>query len=64
MKLSTFTATAAVIGRSFLIPVPAEARNGGVNAGTDVDNGATILNRLVATSHTVCSSTKLPAVHR
>ena len=28
MKLSTFLASAAVIGGSFLIPVPAEAKNG------------------------------------
>ena len=30
MKLSTFAAIAVVIGGSFLIPVPAEARNGWV----------------------------------
>ena len=38
MKLSNITTIAALIGRSFLIPVPAEARNVWVNEGTDVDN--------------------------
>ena len=38
MKLSNFAAIAAVIGGSFLIQVPAEARNVWVNEGTDVDN--------------------------
>ena len=35
MKLSAFVAAAAVIGGSFLIPVPAEARNGWQEAGCD-----------------------------
>ena len=38
MKLSNITTIAALIGRSFFIPVPAEARNVWVNEGTDVDN--------------------------
>ena len=33
MKLSTFVATAAVIAGSFLIPAPAEARNGWMYVG-------------------------------
>ncbi|KZR84902.1 hypothetical protein MITS9509_02842 [Synechococcus sp. MIT S9509] len=34
MKLSTFAAAAAVIGGSFLIPVPAEARDDWIYIGT------------------------------
>jgi hypothetical protein len=37
MKLSAFVAIAAVIGGSFLIPNPAEARNGWVRGGCDND---------------------------
>ena len=42
MKLSTFLASAAVIGGSFLIPVPAEARNGWVKAGSYEHRGETV----------------------
>ncbi len=38
MKLSAFVAAAAVIGSSFLIPVPAEARNGWIRVGENIDN--------------------------
>ena len=39
MKLSAFVAIAAVIGGSFLIPVPAEARNGWMKGGCEMDGG-------------------------
>ncbi len=40
MKLSAFVAIAAVIGGSFLIPNPAEARNGWIRAA-DTSDGTT-----------------------
>ena len=41
MKLSAFIAAAAVIGGSFLIPVPAEARNGWVKIHCDRNDECT-----------------------
>ena len=52
MKLSAFVAAAAVIGGSFLIPNPAEARNGWVyvtstpsNSGGDASNYVKVTSR-------------------
>ena len=48
MKLSTFVAIAAVIGGSFLIPNPAEARNGWIQTGvsnTGVSHYSKLENR-------------------
>ena len=53
MKLSTFAAIAAVIGGSFLIPVPAEARNGWIQVGTS--NGETHYMKPLGCNGAMCS---------
>ena len=46
MKLSSFVAIAAVIGGSFLIPNPAEARNGWVYVTSDRNGAANYMRYL------------------
>ena len=53
MKLSAFVAIAAVIGGSFLIPNPAEARNGWVEAGT-MNDGRTSYVKKISCNGSIC----------
>ena len=46
MKLSAFVAIAAVIGGSFLIPVPAEASNGWITAGSTREGNSHFIKRI------------------
>jgi len=47
MKLSTFVAIAAVIGGSFLIPNPAEARNGWMKVGCSSRTGQCVYTKVL-----------------
>ena len=58
MKLSTFVAAAAVIGGSFLIPVPAEARNGWVQAYCDINDECIYLKPISRNASTSTVMTK------
>ena len=51
MKLSNFVAIAAVIGGSFLIPVPAEARNGWKQVYCDPDDGSCWHTRVISRNY-------------
>jgi hypothetical protein len=46
MKLSAFVAIAAVIGGSFLIPVPAEAGNGWIATGSTPEGNSLSIKRI------------------